>query len=56
VHRALFACDVSLHTLTRVTGFDDGELVLASHFTQATQRLACRSLVIVGARFANDEL
>jgi dimethylamine/trimethylamine dehydrogenase len=56
VHRALFACDVSLHTLTRVTGFDDGELVLASHFTQVTQRLACRSLVIVGARFANDEL
>jgi dimethylamine/trimethylamine dehydrogenase len=56
VHRALFACDVSLHTLTRVTGFEDGELVLASHFTQATQRLACRSLVIVGARFANDEL
>jgi dimethylamine/trimethylamine dehydrogenase len=56
VHRALFDCGVTLHTLTRVTGFEDGELLVASHFTQEPRRLPCRSLVIVGARFASDEL
>ncbi len=56
VHRALFAAGVALHTLSRVTGFEGGELALASQFTGAAKRLACKSLVIVGARLANDAL
>jgi len=56
VHRALFASGISLHTLTRVAAFEPGELTLANLFTDAKTRLECRSLVIVGARFANDGL
>jgi dimethylamine/trimethylamine dehydrogenase len=56
VHRALFAAGIALHTLSRVTGFAGGELTLANQFTDAATRLACKSLVIVGARFANDFL
>src|SRR5256886_14764206 len=56
VHRALFAAGVALHTLSRVTGFEGGEVALANQFTGAATRLACRSLVIVGARLANDSL
>jgi dimethylamine/trimethylamine dehydrogenase len=56
IHRALFAAGVTLHTLARVTAFEHGELRLANLFTGAEQRLECRSLVIVGARFANDAL
>jgi dimethylamine/trimethylamine dehydrogenase len=56
VHRALFAAGINLHTLTRVAAFEPGELTLANLFTEATTRLECRSLVIVGARFANDGL
>jgi dimethylamine/trimethylamine dehydrogenase len=56
VHRALFGCGVTLHTLTRVTAFADGEVELTGHFTQAVERLPCRSLIIVGARFAHDVL
>ncbi len=41
---------------TRVVGFERGELTIANQFTHAEQRLPCRSLVIVGARFANDVL
>jgi dimethylamine/trimethylamine dehydrogenase len=47
---------VTLHTLSRVTAFADGELTLAHQFTNAVTRLPCRSLVIIGARFANDAL
>ena len=56
VHRALASAGVTLHTLSRVTAFADGELTLAHQFTNALTRLPCRSLVIVGARFANDAL
>src|SRR4029077_10029027 len=56
IHRALFAAGIALHTLTRVTGFEGGEVTLANHFTGAATRLACKSLVIVGARFASDSL
>jgi len=56
IHRALFAAGVALHTLSRVTGFEGGELALANQFTGAATRLACKSLVIVGARLANDAL
>jgi dimethylamine/trimethylamine dehydrogenase len=56
VHRALFSAGISLHTLSRVTAFSRGEVTLANQFTKAETRLECRSLVIVGARFANDLL
>ncbi|MGP8032829.1 MAG: FAD-dependent oxidoreductase, partial [Steroidobacteraceae bacterium] len=56
VHRALFSAGVALHTLSRVSAFGDGVVTLANQFTNAQTRLECRSLVIVGARFANDSL
>ena len=56
IHRMLAANGIALHTLTRVTGFTPGEVILANQFTNAATRLPCRSLVIVGARFASDTL
>src|ERR1700687_2906198 len=56
IHRALFAAGIALHTLARVTAFERGEVTLAGQFTDTATRIACRSLVIVGARFANDSL
>ena len=56
VHRALDAAGIVLHTLTRVTAFESGALTLANQFTGAERRLECGTLVIVGARFANDAL
>jgi dimethylamine/trimethylamine dehydrogenase len=56
VHRALERAGVGLVTLSYVTSFEDGELVLANLFTGANRRLPCRSLVIVGMRAAHDEL
>jgi dimethylamine/trimethylamine dehydrogenase len=56
VHRALAACGIGLHTLSRVTAFADGAVTLANQFTNATTPLPCASLVIVGTRFANDAL
>ena len=56
VHRALGAAGVTLHTLSRVTAFGNGVATLANQFTNAERRLECRSLVIVGARFAADGL
>ena len=56
IHRALFAAGIALHTLSRVAHFESGELTLVNQFTSAERRLPCQSLVIVGARFANDFL
>jgi len=56
VHRALHAHGIALHTLSRVTAFADGEVTLESQFTNAQAHYPSRSLVIVGARFANDFL
>lgn len=56
IHRALFAAGIAVHTLSRVANFEAGELTLVNQFTTAERRLPCRSLVIVGARFANDAL
>jgi dimethylamine/trimethylamine dehydrogenase len=56
VHRALFSAGVALHTLSRVTAFAGGAVTLANQFTNAATQLPCRSLVIVGARFADDRL
>jgi dimethylamine/trimethylamine dehydrogenase len=56
VHRALAQAGVSLHTLSQVVRFEGEQLVIANLFTGVEQRLPCRSLMIVGARIARDEL
>ncbi len=56
VHRALDKARVGVHTLTRVDRLERGEVVLANMFTGEQKRIACRSLVIVGARTARDDL
>jgi dimethylamine/trimethylamine dehydrogenase len=56
IHRALAHAGITLHTLSRVSAFERGELTLARQFTDALTRLPCQSLVIVGARFPNDSL
>jgi dimethylamine/trimethylamine dehydrogenase len=56
IHRTLFSAGIALHTLSRVVGFEGGELTIVNQFTNAETRLPCRSLMIVGARFSNDFL
>jgi dimethylamine/trimethylamine dehydrogenase len=56
VHRALARAGVTIQTLTRVVRFERGEVVVANLFTGEERRLPCRSLVIVGARMARDDL
>ncbi|HUI59648.1 MAG TPA: FAD-dependent oxidoreductase [Steroidobacteraceae bacterium] len=56
VHRALANASVPVHTLTRVVRLEREEVVLANLFTGAERHIPCRSLVIVGARTARDEL
>jgi dimethylamine/trimethylamine dehydrogenase len=56
VHRALSSAGIALHTLSRVTAFAGGAATLANQFTNAGTQLECRSLVIVGARCADDAL
>jgi len=56
VHRALFSAGVKLHTLSRVTAFQGGAVTVTGLFTHTETHLPCGALVIVGARFANDEL
>lgn len=56
VHRALAKSGVTVHTLSRVAAFHEGEVTIANLFTAEERRLPCRSLVIVGARTARNEL
>ena len=56
VHRALANAGIALHTLSLVKDFASDELVIADLFTGVEQRLACRSLVVVGARQPHGEL
>src|ERR1700678_3345904 len=56
VHRALAAAQVPIHTLKRVTAFDGESVTIADVYSGSEQRLACRSLVIVGVRTPRDEL
>lgn len=56
VHRALAAAGVSLHTRALVAAFAPGEARIADLFTGSEQPLAARSLLIVGARRAEDAL
>jgi dimethylamine/trimethylamine dehydrogenase len=56
VHRALLKAGVAIHTLQRVISFDGACLTLADVYGGAEQRLACRSLILVGMREPRDEL
>ncbi len=56
VHRALANAGVVLKTLTLVARFNGDAIVVANVFTGEEQSLPCKSLVIVGARTAQDEL
>ena len=56
VHRALAAAQVPIHTLKRVTAFDGESVTIANVYCGSEQRLACRSLVIVGVRVPRDDL
>ena len=56
VHRALFSAGIALHTLSRVTAFENDTVTLANQFTGSATSLECATLVIVGTRFANDAL
>jgi dimethylamine/trimethylamine dehydrogenase len=56
VHRALGKAGVPIHTLQRVTAFDEGAVTIADVYSGTEQRLACRSLVIVGFRVPRDDL
>lgn len=56
IHQALARRGITLHTLQRVTGFDGETLEMAQFFTGEGQRLAVRSLVIVGLRAGESAL
>jgi len=56
VHRALANAGVDLKTLTLVADLEHDALRVTNIFTGAGQSLPCKSLVIVGARTAQDEL
>jgi len=56
VHRALANAGIGLVTLSRVSGFSDEVVVIANLFTGEERQLPCKSLIIVGARTARDEL
>jgi dimethylamine/trimethylamine dehydrogenase len=56
VHRALHTAGVTLHTLARVSAFQPGRVTLVNTFTGEMSELECGSLLIVGARLADDSL
>ena len=56
VHRALAKAHVPIHTLKRVTAFGGDAATVADVYSGAEQKIACRSLVIVGVRKPRDEL
>ena len=56
VHRALANAGVELKTLSLVAGIEVDAVRVTNLFTGAEQTLPCKSLVIVGARSAEDEL
>ena len=56
VHQALAQSGVEVRTLCTLAGFDGEVAELADLFTGAIDRLACRSIVIVGVRRPEDRL
>jgi dimethylamine/trimethylamine dehydrogenase len=56
IHRALGKAGVPILTLRRVAAFDGECATLADVYTGSEQRVACRSLLVVGMRKPNDDL
>jgi len=56
VHRALAKARVPIHTLKRISAFDGDAVTMADVYSGAEEKIACRSLVIVGVRKPRDEL
>jgi dimethylamine/trimethylamine dehydrogenase len=56
VHQALAKGGVKVRTLCTLSGFDGETAALADLFTGAMDRVACRSVVIVGLRRPEDRL
>jgi dimethylamine/trimethylamine dehydrogenase len=56
VHRALAKARVPIHTLKRITAFDGDAVTMADVYSGAEEKIACRSLVIVGVRKPRDDL
>jgi dimethylamine/trimethylamine dehydrogenase len=56
VHQALAKRGVKVRTLCTLTAFDGETAALADLFTGAVDRLACRSVVMVGLRRPEDRL
>ncbi len=56
IHRAFANAGIALHTLSRVSEYQQGTLTLVSQFTDTRTDIACGSLIIVGTRFPNDSL
>ena len=56
VHQALAQRGVKVRTLCTLTAFDGETAALADLFTGAVDRLACRSVVMVGLRRPEDRL
>jgi dimethylamine/trimethylamine dehydrogenase len=56
VHRALAKARVPINTLKRVTAFDGDAVTMADVYSGAEEKIACRSLVIVGVRKPRDDL
>jgi dimethylamine/trimethylamine dehydrogenase len=56
VHQALAQRGVKVRTLCTLTAFDGETAALADLFTGAIDRLACRSVVMVGLRRPEDRL
>ncbi|MBV9345338.1 MAG: NAD(P)-binding protein [Gammaproteobacteria bacterium] len=56
IHRRFAELAITLSTLTRVRDYAGGVATLENQFSGATEAHACAALLIVGARFAHDEL
>ena len=54
VHQALDVCNVDVHTQKLLSAFDEGEATLSNIFTNKSQRVPAKSVVIVGLRMPND--
>ena len=56
VHQALDNCNVKVHTQKLLSDFGSGEAILSNIFTNKIQRVAAKSVVLVGLRLPNDAL
>lgn len=56
VHQALDRCNVDIYTQKLLSDFDGKQAHLSNIFTQNAERVAAKSIVIVGLRLPNDTL